>query len=43
MGVAPEAMVGFFGGDHRLNYFLRLVSFDSSLMRDVNNHYYFLQ
>jgi hypothetical protein len=22
MEVAPEAMVGFFGGDHRLKYFL---------------------
>jgi hypothetical protein len=27
LGVAPEAMVGFFRGDHRLNYFLRIVFF----------------
>jgi hypothetical protein len=43
MGVAPEAMVEFFGVDHRLKYFFDLFSFNSSLMRDVNNHYFFLQ
>jgi hypothetical protein len=28
MGVAPEAMVGVLGGDHRLNNFFDLYSFD---------------
>jgi hypothetical protein len=35
MGVAAEAMVGFFGGDHRLKIFSDLHSFDSSSMRDT--------
>jgi hypothetical protein len=35
MGVAPEAMVGFLGGDHRLKIFLDLYSFDLVDMRDV--------
>jgi hypothetical protein len=37
MGVAPEAMVGFFGGDHRLKIFFGLYSFDLASMGDVIN------
>jgi hypothetical protein len=32
MGVAPEAMVGFFGGDHRLKNFFELYSFNLACM-----------
>jgi hypothetical protein len=35
MGVAPEAMVGFLGGDHRLKIFFDLYFFDLASMRDV--------
>jgi hypothetical protein len=35
MGVALEAMLGFFGGDHRLKNLFDLYSFDLAGMRDV--------
>jgi hypothetical protein len=35
MGVAPKAMDGFLGGDHRLKIFLDMYSFDLASMRDV--------
>jgi hypothetical protein len=43
MGVAPEAMVGFFGGDHRLKIFFDLYSFDLAGMGDVIDMITFLQ
>jgi hypothetical protein len=35
MGVAPEAMVEFLGGDHRLKISFDLYSFDLASMRDI--------
>jgi hypothetical protein len=35
MGVSPEAMVGFLGGNHRLKIFLDLYSFDLADICDV--------
>jgi hypothetical protein len=35
MGVAPEAMVGFLGGDRRLKIFFDMYSFDLASTRDV--------
>jgi hypothetical protein len=37
MGVAPEAMVGFFGNDHMLKIFFVLYSFNLAGMRDVSD------
>jgi hypothetical protein len=35
MGVGPEAMVGFLGGDHRLKILFDLYSLDLASTRDV--------